>query len=112
LLLFAEAQFGLDKVEKDGSTLREHLIAAWRMTGKMPAQLAEAPELPPLAAHVWGYFAELSRFRGRNGTLRGANPITPTGIKDWCWLSRTTLQPWEIRAIARLDEAYLKSNAD
>jgi hypothetical protein len=110
LLLFAEAQFGLNKVEKDGSTLREHLLAAWRMTGVMPVQLAEVPELPPLAAHVWGYFAELSRFRGSNGF--GANPITPTGIKDWCWLSGITLQPWEIRAIARLDEAYLKSNAD
>ncbi|OYW62688.1 MAG: hypothetical protein B7Z31_00010 [Rhodobacterales bacterium 12-65-15] len=110
MLLFAEAQFRLNQRQGDNCTLREHLIAAWRMTGVEPAELAEAPSLPPLAAHVWSYFAELSRFRGSNGF--GANPITPTGIKDWCWLAGMKLDPWEIRAIALLDEAYLRKEDD
>lgn len=106
MLLFAEAQFNLNQRQGDGCTLREHLQSAWKMTGVMPRQLAEAPPLPDLAAHVWVYFAELSRFRGSNGF--GPNPITPTGIKHWCWLAGTKLDPWEIRAIALLDEAYLR----
>lgn len=80
------------------------------MSGVEPAQLAEALPLPELARHVWGYFAELSRFRGSNGF--GPNPITPTGIKDWCWLAGMKLDPWEIRAIVLLDEAYLRKEDD
>lgn len=110
MLLFAKAQFKLNKPQGDKCTLREHLMAAWRMTGVQPVELAEAPPLPPLASHVWGYFAELSRFRGSNGF--GPSPITPTGIKDWCWLAGTELDPWEIRAIALLDEAYLREQDD
>jgi hypothetical protein len=74
----------------------------------MPAELANAPPLPEMAAHVWGYFWDLSRFRGSNGF--GPNRITPTGIKDWCWLTGNKLELWETRAIALLDEAYLKEN--
>lgn len=110
MLLFAEAQFELNKRQGDDCTLREHLTAAWKMTGVMPEQLANAPPLPLLAAHVWGYFAELSRFRGSNGF--GPNPVTPTGIKDWCWLAGLKLDSWEIRAIALLDEAYLRKQND
>jgi hypothetical protein len=80
------------------------------MSGVEPAQLAESPAMPELAAHVWRYFAELSQFRGNNGF--GANPITPTGILDWCRLAGTKLDPWEIRAIALLDEAYLPTTRD
>ncbi|OYV72103.1 MAG: hypothetical protein B7Z74_06060, partial [Deltaproteobacteria bacterium 21-66-5] len=47
MLLFAEAQFRLNQRQGDNCTLREHLIAAWRMTGVEPAELAEAPSLPP-----------------------------------------------------------------
>ena len=80
------------------------------MTGVEPRELAEAPPLPPLTALVWGYFVELSAARGSNGF--GANSITPTGIRDWCWLTGVALDPWEIQAIARLDEAYLRKEDD
>ncbi len=71
----------------------------------MPDQLADAPELPELVAHVWEAFCELSRCRGGNGA--GPNPITPTAIKDWSEIMGVRMDAWEIKLLLRLDREYL-----
>jgi len=71
----------------------------------MPEQLADAPDLPETAALIWEVFCEISQYRGNNGDSE--NPISPTGIKDWCWMNTTVLEPWERRVIAQLDKVYL-----
>ena len=105
LLLYAREQFRFDKRREDGSTLREHLVARWKMTGEEPRELAEAPPIPGLAVHVWRYFADMDQFRGSSGF--GPNPLSPSDILGWSQLTRTPLQDWEIRAVKRLDVAYL-----
>jgi hypothetical protein len=71
----------------------------------MPAQLAEAPEIPEMALHVWKAFWSLSRFRENNGMA--VQPITPALIRDWSWVFGEVLAPWEIEAITQLDRLYL-----
>jgi hypothetical protein len=105
LLLFAKEQFELDKPRKDGSTARQHLVKVWEMTGTLPAELANLPPMPELATAVWGTFSELSRFRGNNGF--GPNRISPSLMLDWCRLTGTKLNSWEIATIAALDDAFL-----
>ena len=74
----------------------------------MPEQLASEVELPELTSYLWRYFAELHAERSSNGF--GPNRITSTGIKDWCSLNRIKLDPWEIKAIKRIDQLWMETN--
>lgn len=75
----------------------------------MPEALANAPELPSVAAHVWRYFTELHAERGENGM--GAARITATTMKDWCWATGTDLELWERVAIRRIDAVWFEVHA-
>ena len=81
---------------------------AWKATGIKPEQL-DYDELPENVVYVWRWFCELNQYRGSNGF--GANPITPTDIKDWCWLNEIKLEQWEIKAIKMIDNCFLNSQA-
>lgn len=83
-------------------------MVAYQATGVMPQQLKEAQEIPQLAQHVWYYFLELHAERGNNGMA--PMRITSTGIKDWCFVSGIRLERWEIKAIRRIDSAWITSN--
>lgn len=72
--------------------------------------LASLPELPPLAAHVWRYFIDLSRTRG--GTGFGPAPISRHDIHAWEADEAQVLEPWERRALLAIDVAYLNSVAN
>lgn len=76
----------------------------------MPAQLANAPELPDLIAHVWGYFVELHQERGSNGME--ASRITSSQMKDWCWASGNDLALWERKAIRAIDTVWMNAQGD
>lgn len=99
-------EFNLEKKQQDGNTLRDHLSMAYQATGIMPEDL-EAKEMPSLGLHVWKYFLELHNERSSNGM--GPNKINSTQIKDWCFISSVTLEPWEVRAIRALDNAWMES---
>lgn len=99
------SEFGLEVVQDDGSTLRDHLMAVWRSKGKLPKQL-EVQEPPELVAHLWRYFAELHKERQSNGFNTGR--ITATTIKDWCQVYCVELELWEVKAIKKMDEAWIK----
>lgn len=51
---------------------------------------------------LWQLWAEIA------GGRQGDRGLSATEIKDWCILTRTTLDPWEVRAIRRIDDACRK----
>ncbi|HEY4712822.1 MAG TPA: hypothetical protein VIH30_01050 [Aquirhabdus sp.] len=75
----------------------------------MPEELANEPDIPESAAHVWHYFIQMNKKRGSNGF--GANPLTFTEIRSWCELKKITLEQWELDAIDAIDEAYISESA-
>ncbi|MFD1189755.1 phage tail assembly chaperone [Phenylobacterium conjunctum] len=92
-------------MESDGATLRQHLEVVVKRFGIIPPELAQAPKCPPMAAHVWRYFSDLSR--GRPVTEFGEGRITRLDIRLWEEDEGLILEPWERRAILLLDEIYL-----
>lgn len=98
---WARQEFKLDRPDKGGTPLRQHLEAAGiENPNPMP--------FPEGAAHVWGWFLELGS--GRTGGF-GPNPLTWEGIAAWCHLTGNQLAPWELRAIKALDAAFLTAGA-
>ena len=105
LAAFAASEFELNALQEDGTPLRAHLESLWRNSGEQPKQLAEAPALPALAAHVWGWFIELDKGRGNNGME--AARITPDQVTGWMWFNGVlSLELWERKAIAALDNVW------
>ena len=90
-----------------GSSVGDHYAAVARQLGK--PQL-KPPPLPPAATHLWETFIDLARRRGGNGF--DPMPITHTEIDAWQRLKQWPLAPWEVDAIAALDDAYFASLAD
>jgi hypothetical protein len=56
-------------------------------------------------AHVWSAFITLSNTR--TAGFSGPNPITYEQIKAWKELTETTIFPWEVTAIKRVDTVYM-----
>lgn len=105
LLEYAKAELRLGRKQKDGATLRQHLMMAYHSSGVMPGELRDAPELPQNARHVWMWFMELNRARPSSGF--GASAISFMEIESWARLTHTLIEPWEIRALCLLDETFL-----
>lgn len=107
MVAYGKRQFELNAKQKDNATLREHLTVAWNATGIKPEQL-DYEELPENVQYLWSWFLDLHSFRGSNGF--GANPIDPSLIRDWCWLTGVILEPFEVRAIRVLDMEYMAAS--
>lgn len=103
------SEFELEEKQSDGAPLREHLKSVWRSTGKMPKQL-EIQGPPELAAHLWGHYLALHKERPNNGF--GSGKITATTVKDWCQVYCVELDLWEVKAIGRIDDAWLKMQSE
>lgn len=71
-------------------TIKEHLIRAWRNTGRKPHELDAHGEMPARLAYLWRWFLELKK------------PITYTEIEAWTRLTKREIERWEIRALMRL----------
>ena len=63
--------------------------------------------IPELLVYLWVWFTEIGNERGSNGF--GANAITSSGIRDWCWASGNNPQKWEIIVIKKLDNIWLNA---
>lgn len=90
--------------QPDGETLRTHLVAAWRFTGRQPKEL-DVPPLPAAVRAVWNVFCELDETRGGNGF--GVDPINEARLVGWQQLHGVRLSPWEIKQIQKLDRLRL-----
>jgi hypothetical protein len=104
---FAAAQFELSAVQDDGEPLREHLMAAWRQTGKMPKQLEDAPPLPDHCEAIWRTFLELHAGRGNTGF--GPARLAYNDFDGYQRVTGQRLSAWEIAMIRSADSAYLAS---
>ena len=104
---FAQHEFRLSTRQKDGATLREHLEAVQRQTGKKPEELC-GPELPPEGAHWWHWWCELAQGR-QNGLA--VSPITWADVAAWAALTGRQLDPFDLNAIRAIDAAFVVSKA-
>lgn len=84
-------------------------MAQYRITGKMPKMLLEAPALPVGLEDLWGWFVQLHDSRGSSGF--GPARISHLDLFAWQQVSGVSLAPWEVEAIRRADNAYLADHA-
>ena len=98
---WAEHQFKLNKPDQNGTTEREHLEQVERQIGRRIEALEAPTPFPMLISHVWSAFIALSSSRGSG--FSGPAPITFEQIKAWKDLTETSIEPWEIEAIKRVD---------
>lgn len=109
LVAHAKAIFKLSQKKPDGSTLREHLQAVERSTGRRPPEL-EVPALPQACAGLWPIFLELHNRRAQGGF--GPAALDEARLLHWQQLHATRLSPWEIETLFALDNAWLASEAE
>lgn len=95
----------MSATQSDGATLREHLTSQWRQTGKMPKMLEDALQVPVLAAHVWSWFLELNDER-QIGVVD--SKLTHEQITEWAKAYGVRIEPWERRAIKRIDNLFAR----
>lgn len=88
----------------EGSTLREHLMAAYRSTGVMPAALANAPELPEPCTFLWQDFMKM---HGRRGGSMGPERLTYVEMDAYQRTHRLAFTPWQLDAIERADGEFM-----
>lgn len=89
--------------DKDGVSVRTHLMAVFDQTSHMPEEL-ETPPCPENAAYLLGYFDELSS--GRQVGM-GLSPVSFSDMMAWSNLKKVELEPWEVDALKRLDMLFM-----
>ena len=87
------------------------LECVWRQTGKQPADLANAPELPSLVEHLWQWFVDIGNTERQNNGM-GISRITSADIRNWCWATGNRPEKWEIAVIKRLDVLWITSQPE
>lgn len=70
------------------------------------------PELPDLAAHIWGWFKELDEGRGVDAMSGRMLPVTYNELKAWAELTGVTLSPFEVKTLKALDRVRTTPPAD
>lgn len=104
LIEFAKNELKLSEKQKDGATLRDHLLQVQKQTGYTPAELVEI-EVSYLVMYLWESFLELNSTR-QSGM--GVNAISYSEIKAYCELTQTHFSPYEIKVIKMLDRVFLE----
>ena len=97
-------------VEVEGGTVLEHLQAQERQTGETPDALLCAPELPDGCEALWDDFRELHACRGMG--FSAPSRITYTDLDAFQRVSGTALSSWELEAIRKADNEYLRQWAE
>lgn len=82
-------------------------MSLWKQTGEQPQLLAEAPELPVLAAHLWRWFLDLNSTERMDGGMSPGR-ITSGILRDWCWATGNNPALWERLALRRLDSLWIR----
>lgn len=86
----------------DGSTLRQHLVAAAAHAGRADPRLEAQP--PAGVDHIWRAFLDL---HGSRATGFGVSAIAPSEVLAWQQLRGVRLTPWEVDTLAALDSAVV-----
>jgi len=96
----------LSAVQKDGTTLREHLEAVERLTKKKPKELVEQVELPESLSECWDWFLSLSKSRPSG---LGVSPITYTEMLSYFSLIGIEPDKYEVDIIKMFDSIAVSS---
>lgn len=109
VLSFARHEFRLSAPRRQGGgTLREHLRAVQRQTGKAPAGLLGPPK-PPGAALLWRAFLDLHG--GRASDMGSPQPIAWRDIAAWQDATGERLRRAELDLIRALDHEFRAAHA-
>ena len=103
-MAFAEHEFDLGRADKNGTTMRQHLMQVKKQIKHAPEGLI-GPKLPRDMAYLWEMFLSLNA--GRGGGEGGPDPLSYVEIKAWCDLCEADLTVWELDILKRLDAAFL-----
>lgn len=95
----------LDSADKNGVSQRDHLISAFKSTGRLPALLAEEPDLPEEIDYLWWDHLRLRR-SGFNGI--GIASVTFSELLAYSQLYGVSFTGWELDALISLDEIRIK----
>lgn len=78
----------------------------------LEARLEGAPQAatPSAVAYLLDWFEELDLSRQGNGS--GPNPMAWSEILAWSTLMGVALDPWELRALKRMDHIHLRRILD
>jgi hypothetical protein len=87
--------------------IADHLneVLRWHLANPGREHDADAPEILPAAARVWGLFLALNATRSSGFTV---GPIAPADIEAYARMNRTPIRPFEFGIIRSLDETYLQ----
>lgn len=106
LVEFAKSQIELELPPKGGSgRLRDHLEQVAATTGVLDPRLADQPELPAPAAHIWAWFVDLAH--SRSAGIGGPSALSYAEIHAWAETTRTAPTPFEVEALRHLDRIWL-----
>jgi hypothetical protein len=94
--------------KKSDTTIRESYEQVASQTGVRPPEL-DPPPLPQEALFLWGYFIELHSTRGGG---MGPAAISYAEIEAWQRLTRRYLPSWQITAIKRMDQAFMRVESE
>ena len=106
LLDYAEAEFRLNKKQKDGYTLRQHYEQYLEQTGTNPDEL-RIPEFPNRLGHVLSWFGDLCERRGGSGF--GVNPISYSEMQAYFNFKRLFPTDFELECLIELDNTYMRT---
>lgn len=90
--------------------MRAHLEAIQRRTRKPHDALRNGPKLPHGCEGLWATFLDLHNSRGSTGF--GPAPIRFVDFHAYESVSGIKLAQWELRAIRKADNAYLRREAE
>lgn len=105
---FAAAHFALTRPDpKTGKSRLQTLKEIRKQTGVVAPELKAMPRVPMGAEHVWRWYLALDARRTAGGF--SINPITWSDLAAFFALHRLSPQPWELSAIARIDDTFIES---
>lgn len=91
----------LNYVRPDGTTQRDVLLSAERVSGKPESGLRI--EIPPSCAELWSTFLGLAG--QRRAGMSTAQPLVWADIEAWCALYQVQLSAWELDTLIDMDAA-------
>lgn len=103
MLEFAENEFELAQRQKDGATLREHLMAA-EAALRRPIDKLHV-ECPRALVYVWDWFCDISS--SRKSGYGGSEPISYEELRAWQALNGIELTKYELSLIRKIDRTFI-----
>lgn len=106
LLDFAQHEFRLSKVGKDGQSLRQTCESVERQTGRMPEEGINPTPFPIELGYIWDWYVALDNSRDVGMAM---GPITFNSMQSYFTLTKQNPQTWEIDVIKQLDRLSVET---